>query len=188
MASTGKVIVVSSPSGGGKGTILRHIISRDENVCHAVSATTRQPREGEIDGQHYYFLSDREFDRRLAGDEFVEWAEVHGHRYGTLKSELDQLLASGQDVVLELDVQGMRALQDNRDDVVSIFIIPPSIEVLEERLRGRGDLEETELKLRLSNAQEEIAAQNEYNHLISNDHLDSAIAEFEAVLREERHK
>lgn len=188
MTPAGKIFVVSAPSGGGKGTILRHIIEHDDNICHAVSATTRLPRKDEIDGQHYYFLSGQEFDRRIAADEFVEWAEVHGQRYGTLKSELDRLLASGQDVLLELDVQGMQSIQNQRDDVVTIFIFPPSLEILEERLRGRGDLDETTLQLRLHNAQGEIAVKNEYNHQIRNDRLDSAIAEFDAILREERAK
>ncbi len=119
---------------------------------------------------------------------FVEWATVHGESYGTLKSEVEGILESGLDVVLELDVQGMRSLTQQRDDVVSIFIVPPSIETLEERLRGRGGLSEGELRLRLKNAEEELAAKKEYDHIVLNDVLKDAVTAFETILSEAREK
>ena len=186
MAEQGIVFVVSSPSGGGKGTILGEVCKRDSRLRHAVSATTRSPREGEVDGTHYHFLDTQRFKDWTAEGRFAEWATVHGESYGTLKSELDDILNSGFDVVLELDVQGMRSISRQRDDVVSIFILPPSIEVLEERLRGRGGLSEEELRLRLKNAEEEIKAKKEYDYVVLNDILEDAVKIFESILSEAR--
>ncbi len=180
------VFVVSAPSGGGKGTILGEVFKRDDFLRHAVSATTRAPRATEVNGQHYHFLSEEQFRQRIADDQFVEWANVHGAHYGTLKSEIERILASGIDVVLELDIQGMRSITQERDDVVTIFILPPSMEVLEERLRNRGGLDEEQLRLRLNNAKEEIAAKKEYDHVILNDALAEAVSAFEAVLNQAR--
>ena len=177
---------MSSPSGGGKGTILDKVFERRGRLRHAVSATTRAPRAGEVDGRHYYFLSTGEFEQWKTEDCFAEWAAVHGEHYGTLKSELSKILESGHDAVLELDVQGMRSISASRDDVVSVFIMPPSFEVLAERLRKRGGLEEGELRLRLKNAEEEIAAAKEYDYIVSNDDLDQAVAAFLAILETER--
>ncbi len=188
MAEHGIVFVVSSPSGGGKGTILADLSKRDARIRHAVSATTRAPREGDIDGRHYHFLSRERFERWIDEGRFVEWATVHGEYYGTLKSEVEEIFESGFDVVLELDVQGMRSVAKQRDDVVSIFIMPPSIEALEERLRGRGGLSEEELRLRLKNAEEEIEAKKEYDYLVLNDVLEDAVGAFETILSEAREK
>ena len=188
MAVQGIVFVVSSPSGGGKGTILADVIQRDSRLRHAVSATTRSPREGEVDGTHYHFLDTQRFKDWIAEGRFAEWATVHGKYYGTLKSELASILDSGFDVVLELDVQGMHSISQQRDDVVSIIILPPSIEVLEERLRGRGGLSEEELQLRLKNAEEEIRAKKEYDHAVLNDTLEDAVKTFETILSEAREK
>ena len=188
MAEHGIVFVVSSPSGGGKGSILADLLQRDARIRRAVSATTRAPREGEIDGRHYHFLSRERFERWIREGRFVEWATVHGECYGTLKSEIEGILESGLDAVLELDVQGMRSLTRQRDDVVSIFIMPPSIETLEERLRARGGLSEEELRLRLKNAGEEIAAKKEYDRVLLNDVLRDAVRAFETILSEAREK
>lgn len=188
MAEHGIVFVVSAPSGGGKGTILADLSKRDARIRHAVSATTRAPREGDIDGQHYHFVSRERFEKWIDEGRFVEWATVHGEYYGTLKSEVEGIFESGFDVVLELDVQGMRSVAKQRDDVVSIFIMPPSIEALEERLRGRGGLSEEELRLRLKNAEEEIEAKKEYDYVVLNDVLEDAVGAFEAILSETREK
>ena len=188
MAQQGIVIVVSSPSGGGKGTILADVFQRDSRLRHAVSATTRSPREDEVDGKHYHFLDTQRFKDWIEEGRFAEWATVHGEYYGTLKSELASILDSGLDVVLELDVQGRSSISQQRDDVVSVFILPPSIEVLEERLRGRGGLSEEELQLRLKNAEEEIAAKKEYDYVVLNDTLEHAIKTFETILSEAREK
>ena len=186
MAQQGIVFVVSSPSGGGKGTILGVVCKRDSRLRHAVSATTRSPREGEVDGTHYHFLDTQRFKDWSSEGRFAEWATVHGEYYGTLKSELARILDSGCDAVLELDVQGMHAISQQRDDVVSIFIAPPSVEVLEERLRGRGGLSEEELRLRLKNAEEEIKAKKEYDYIVLNDILEEAVKIFESILSEAR--
>ncbi len=153
-----------------------------------MSATTRPPRAGEAEGRHYYFVDESTFQSWIEEGRFVEWAEVHGHLYGTLHSELDRLTREGVDVVLELDVQGMRNLCRVRDDVVTIFIEPPSVEVLEARLRDRGGVSEEGLQTRLDNAMDEIAAKNEYDHVILNDDLDRAVADFRQILRNERAK
>lgn len=186
MSAKGTLFVLSAPSGGGKGTILSAVFKRDPLLKHSVSATTRRRRLGEKDGQHYRFIGDAQFDVWIDEGKFVEWAEVHRHRYGTLREELERQLATGCDVVLELDVQGMRSLAGQRDDVVSIFLAPPTFEELERRLRARGGLTEDEIAIRLRTAREELAHQEAYDHVIVNDVLDDAIAEFEGILRETR--
>lgn len=188
MAEHRIVFVVSSPSGGGKGTILADVFQRDSQLRHAVSATTRPPREGEVDGTHYHFLDTQRFKDWVAEGRFAEWATVHDEYYGTLKSELADLLNSGFDVVLELDVQGMRSISQQLDDVVSIFILPPSMEVLEERLRGRGGLSDENLRRRLKNAEGEMRAKKEYHYIVLNDTLEDAVKTFETILSEAREK
>lgn len=185
---SGLVVVVSAPSGGGKGTILKRVFQQEPRLQHAVSATTRPPRPGEVDRRDYYFIGRDTFQQWIDEGRFVEWAEVHGERYGTLHSELDRLTESGADVVLELDVQGMRSIRRLRSDVVTIFIDPPSLDVLEARLRKRGDVSPDALRTRLANAQGEIAAKNEYDYVLLNDDLNRAVAEFRAILRREREK
>ncbi len=185
-ADHGIIIVLSSPSGGGKGSILRRAFANDPHLRYAVSATTRKPREGEESGKDYIFATDEEFDRWIAEDRFVEWAEVHGQRYGTLKDELKKQLETGCDVVLELDVQGMRNVRKMDYDVVSVFIAPPSMVELERRIRLRGGIEEDELRRRLNTAVSEMEVQDEYDHLILNDNLDDAVAQFEFIVAEAR--
>ena len=178
--------MVSAPSGGGKGTILGEVFKGDALLRHAVSATTRSPRASEADGRDYHFLSEEQFREWIEEGRFAEWAMVHGAYYGTLKKEIEGILGSRLDVVLELDVQGMRSITRERDDVITIFIMPPSIDVLEERVRGRGDVDEEQLRLRLKNAEEEIAARKEYDHVIVNDVLAEAVSAFESALNEAR--
>ena len=139
-----------------------------------VSATTRSPREGEVDGTSYYFLTEDEFDRKMDEDAFLEWANVHGHRYGTLKSEVERLFALGRSVILEIDVQGAFAIREQRPDAVLIFIEPPSMEVLEKRLRGRGSEDEESLRIRLANAVHEMEQAKEYDEIVVNDDLEQA--------------
>ena len=182
----GILIVVSAPSGGGKGTILKRAMDADPRLRHAVSATTRAPRVGEIDGHHYHFVDRDTFERWIAQDRFAEWANVHGELYGTLHEELDRLRKSGNDVVLELDVQGMRSMRKMRPDAVTVFIEPPSLELLHARLRRRGDVGDADLALRLRNAEAEIAAKNEYDYRILNDDLDRAVAEFATLVNRSR--
>jgi guanylate kinase len=186
VASKGTVWVVSAPSGGGKGAVLARVRERDPGLKLAVSATTRRPRREERDGRDYYFVSREQFERWVAEDRFAEWAEVHGNLYGTLKSELDDLTADGGDVVLEIDVQGMRSMKDLRDDVVSVFLMPPTIEELKRRIEKRGDLPPEDARLRLRNAIDEMALGKEYDHIIVNDDLDEAVARLEAIIRARR--
>jgi len=186
-ARTGLIVVVSAPSGGGKGTILQRVSQTDLRLRHTVSATTRPPRPGEVEGKHYYFISRPTFDRWVDEGKFAEWADVHGQCYGTLRAELERVRGTG-DAVLELDVQGMRNIRTLHPEAVTIFLLPPSVQALEERLRNRGDLSPEALALRLKNAQAEIEAKNEYTYLILNDDLDAAVAEFHEILRNERAK
>lgn len=186
MTKRGLLLVLSAPSGAGKHALVSRVRELGENLTHTISVTTRPPRRGEIDGRDYVFIDNERFDRHIESDALLEWAEVHGHRYGTLKSELDRCLDSGKDTVLELDIQGMRALRRLRDDVISVFLMPPSFEELERRLRVRNANDEADLALRLRNAREEIAASGAYDHVIVNDDLDRAANELIAVIRNER--
>lgn len=148
-----------------------------------VSATTREPREGEVDGLNYYFLSDDEFARRVDAGEFVEWAEVHGHRYGTLVSEVSSKLASGQSLVLEIDVQGAFQVKERFPEAVLLFIMPPSLSVLKERLIARGSETEDSLSLRLVNAEREMALSDRYDDIVVNDDLERSTAELLDVIK-----
>lgn len=181
-----RVIVVSAPSGGGKRTVLERVMRDDPDLVVAVSCTTRPPREGEAEGADYYFLDRPSFEERIAAGAFAEWAEVHGNLYGTLKEELERLLASGKDVVLEVDVQGMRQVKASGMDAATVFITAPSLEVLRARIEKRGQNDPADTALRLKNAEEEMAAANEFDTVIVNDQLDEAVAAFHAFLRDTR--
>ena len=165
----------------GKGTLVALLRDRVSCLGLTVSATTREPRDGERDGVSYHFMDDAEFDRRLAAGEFLEWAWVHAHRYGTLKSEVERVLAGGESVVLEIDVQGGLAVRAAMPDAVLVFIEPPSMDELERRLRGRGTEDEEQVALRLANARSEMARAPEYDVRIVNDDLDRACRELQEV-------
>ncbi len=182
MARRARVFVVSGPSGVGKGTLVALLRDRVSCLGLTVSATTREPREGEKDGVSYHFMDDAEFDRRLAAGEFLEWAWVHAHRYGTLKSEVERVLAGGESVVLEIDVQGGLAVRAAMPDAVLVFIEPPSMDELERRLRGRGTEDEEQVALRLANARSEMARAPEYDVRIVNDDLERACSELQEVI------
>jgi guanylate kinase len=187
-ARRGTLFVVSAPSGAGKHTILERVLARDNRLGYSVSATTRRPRHGEVDGTHYHFMDRASFERRVAEGDFVEWAEVHGNLYGTLRSEVDRLVESGKDIVLELDVQGMRNVKRAGLDAVTIFIMAPTVEDLERRLKARGTDRPEEIALRLSNAEAELAARGEYDHVIVNADIDQATAEFEGIVQAARER
>lgn len=187
MAKQGVLLVISAPSGAGKLTLLNKVReSQAGSFVTTVSATTRAPRKGEVDGQDYYFLTREDFEAKRTADEFVEWAEVHGNLYGTLFSELDRCLATGKDVILELDVQGMESLKEIRHDVVTVFLMPPSLEVLETRLRNRGTDEDDVIALRLKNAGDEMAQRHGFDYIVVNDKIDQAASDLEAIIRAER--
>jgi guanylate kinase len=187
VAKQGVLLVISAPSGAGKLTLLNKVReSQAGSFVTTVSATTRAPRTGEEHGRDYYFLSREEFELKREAEEFVEWAEVHGNLYGTLLSELDRCLATGKDVILELDVQGMESLKEIRHDVVTVFLMPPSLEVLETRLRNRGTDEDDVIALRLKNAGDEMAQRHGFDYIVVNDKIDQAASDLEAIIRAER--
>jgi len=174
--------VVSGPSGVGKGTLVARLREWRPSLGLTVSATTRPPREGEVDGVSYYFMNDFEFARRIENGEFLEWANVHGHRYGTLRSEAERLMAQGASVVLEIDVQGGLNVRAVYPEVVLVFIEPPSMEELERRLRGRGTEDESSIELRLANASHEMDLASLYDVRIVNDDLERATEELAATI------
>ena len=168
------ILVITGPSGVGKGTLIRGLLKREPGLELAVSATTRSPREGEVNGVDYHFLSGEDFDRRVRAGEFVEHAEYAGNRYGTLNSELGR---PARGIVLEIDVQGARQVREALPEATLIFIEPPSFEALRERLRSRGSDRPEQIERRLAAAERELAAAGEFDHRICNDDLERALAE-----------
>ena len=181
----GKVFVITGPSGVGKGTLIRTLLERVPELELAVSATTRDPRPGEEDGVHYHFLDDAEFDRRVIEGDFLEHAGYSGRRYGTLRSELEKRTAQGASVVLEIEVQGARQVADTMPDAIRIFIAPPSEETLRLRLVGRGHETPEQIDARLNVAKAELAAQDEFGHIVLNDDLARAADELERIVLHE---
>ncbi len=179
-----KVFVITGPSGVGKGTLIRGLRERLPDLELSVSATTRQPRPGEQDGVHYHFLTPDQFERRVASGEFVEHAEYSGHRYGTLRSELDRRLADGRPVVLEIEVQGARQIRETMPEAVQVFIAPPSSEALRARLIGRGTDAPEQVNDRLRSAEQELEAQPEFGHVVINDRLEQATDELVAIVQQ----
>ncbi len=171
----GRLFVVSGPSGVGKGSLIREMLSRYPRLELSISATTRSPREGEVDGVDYHFLKEEEFQERLDRGDFLEWAEVYGHRYGTLSGPVRRALKEGRDVVLEIDVQGARQVMRAMPEAVSIFVSPVSLGQLEERLRKRGTESEEQLKRRLEKAEWEMSEGRLFRHQVINDCLEDAI-------------
>lgn len=176
------LLVLSAPSGGGKTTIAKALLAAREDLGYSVSATTRAPRPGERDGTDYHFLSRAEFDRRLAAGEFLEWAEYGGQRYGTLAAEVDGVLATGRHVVLDIEVQGARAIRERCQNVVSVFIIPPSAQALTDRLGGRNTERPNDLVGRLRRAVEELDDAGQYDYVVVNTDRTQAVAEVAAII------
>ncbi len=175
-------IVMSAPSGGGKSTIARLLLDRRVDVGYSVSCTTRAPRPGERNGRDYHFLSPHEFDTKVSDAEFAEWAEVHGNRYGTLRSAVREVLEQGKHVMLDIDVQGARQVTAAFPESVTIFIVPPSVEVLVSRLLGRNSDSAESLALRLQNARTELLEAARYQYVVENDDLESAVQRVSAIL------
>lgn len=176
------LLVLSAPSGGGKTTVAQALLAAREDLGFSISATTRAPRDGERDGEAYWFLTPEEFDRRRAAEEFLEWAEYGGHRYGTLRSEVDRVLADGRHVVLDVEVQGARQIRARCQNVVSVFIIPPSARALVERLGGRNTEHGAVLARRLRRAVEELEEAAGYDYVVINADRTQAVAEVAAII------
>ncbi len=183
------LLVLSSPSGGGKTTIARALLeARGGVVGYSVSATTRPMRRDEEEGRDYHFMSREEFIRRRDGGDFLEWAEYGGHLYGTLEEEVDRIVRSGRHALLDIEIQGARQIRQRRLDVVSIFILPPSAEVLLERLGTRDTGAPEDLHRRLTRAVDELREATAYDYLVVNDDRDAAVAAVAAVLEAESHR
>jgi guanylate kinase len=179
------VLVISGPSGAGKSTFVHELLRLHSDLVYSVSATSRARREHEVEGKDYYFIGREEFRRRIEKSEFVEWAEVHGELYGTLRAQIDLALAAGNNALLDIDVQGGRAVRRIYPDGVFIFILPPNLARLEERLRGRGTDSEERIRIRLENARREIALVHEYDYAVVNDDWDAAARKVNAIVQAE---
>lgn len=181
----GRLIVLSGPSGVGKGTVVKALMERNPKVRVSVSATTRQMRPNEVSGIHYDFLSHEEFERRIAENQFLEYAEYVGNYYGTPEEPVNRMLEEGLDVILEIEVQGGLQVMQRRSDAISIFIAAPSFEVLAGRLRGRGDTDEDKIQKRMQTARREYLVAPQYRYVVVNDRLENAVDDVQAILRAE---
>ena len=180
------IFIISAPSGSGKSTLVSHLLSSVSDLMFSVSYTTRKPRGAEVDGVSYCFVTREDFEARLARNEFLEWAEVFGHYYGTHRGILELARAQGKDLVLDIDVQGARQLKEQVPEAVSVFVLPPSRQVLEQRLRARGEDREDVIARRLREAAEEIRNYNRYDYVLINKDLTEAEAAMDAIVRAER--
>lgn len=184
--SEGLLVVISAPSGGGKGTILQELFRTGDSLRYSVSATTRAPRPGEIDGEHYYFVSREAFEEMLENGKMLEHTEYLGNYYGTPREPVEHWTAQGYDVVLEIEVDGGGQIKKLMPECVSIFILPPSMQVLSQRLHGRGTEDEATVQRRLEAAKGEIPHAKDYDYIVINDRLEDAVAEIRAILKAEK--
>lgn len=182
----GILFVVSSPSGGGKGTLIQRVLDKVPNLSYSVSFTTRAPRTGEVNGTEYFFVTPEKFEEMIAADEFLEWAHVHCKLYGTARKQVAREIAAGRDIILEVDVQGAASVRQLMTDSVSIFILPPSFEVLKTRLTARGTDSPEELDLRLRNAPVELRDYSAFQYVIINDDAELAANQMAAIIFAER--
>jgi len=180
--SRGRLFIVSAPSGAGKTTLCRNVVASLPQLKFSVSYTTRQPRPGETPGADYTFISREDFQSMIDRGEFIEWAEVHGERYGTSRQRLHELTCSGYDVILDIDTQGAMQIKEKHSEGTYVFVMPPSMEVLRQRLRNRMTDSLQEIEKRLKRSVAEIKTYPEYDYVIINDTLEKAVREFEAII------
>lgn len=181
----GILVVLSGPSGAGKGTLCAHLREQIE-LSYSISATTRDPRPGEVDGVNYFFMERDEFKEKIKQDGFLEWAEVYGNFYGTPKDYVDQMIAEGKDVMVEIDPQGAKQVKLRNNDAVLVFIMPPSYQELENRIRGRGTETEEQIERRLGGAIQEINTLTAYDYVIVNDDIDEAVYDLRSIINAEK--
>lgn len=186
--SEGTLFIVAAPSGAGKSTLVNALLEREPGISLSISHTTRPPRPGEQYGRHYYFVERAEFQREVAEGIFLEHAEVHGNFYGTSRKTVSDLLQQGRDVLLEIDWQGATQVRHAKPDCVGVFILPPSREELERRLRGRGSDSEEVIERRLRNSRGEIAHAHEFDYIIVNDRFEDALDTLQAIVRAVRQR
>jgi guanylate kinase len=188
MERRGVLFVVSAPSGAGKTTLCKELVARVPHLKHSISYTTRSPRPGEMHGREYFFVEARYFQDLVERDEFAEWAQVYGHRYGTPRTPLLEMMDKGIDVLLEIDVQGARQIKKIFEDAIYTYILPPSIDALRLRLQQRGGDSTEEIQRRLQKVREEMWSYREYDYIVKNDDMTHAIKELEAIVLAERIK
>lgn len=188
MTDSGVLIILSGPSGSGKDTVLNKLTENRDDIKISISMTTRQKRNDEIDGLNYYFVSREYFEKKIADNNMLEYAEYADNLYGTPKAPVDEMLRNGKAVILKIEVQGAEKIRKIYPEVISIFLMPPSIRVLEERLRGRNSEDEETLNHRLVIAREEIRRASEYDYIVINDTVENAVAGIETIINAERQK
>ncbi len=189
MQQEGLLIVVSGPSGAGKGTICKRLLEKNPNLGYSISATTRAPRTGEVNGVNYWFLSKEEFQKMISEDGLLEWAEVYGNYYGTPAQKVKDSLAEGKNILLEIDTQGAALVRKKFPEGVYIYILPPSLEELKRRIIGRGTDSAESIERRLSCAREEMGcASEQYNYLVLNDEVELAVERVETIIEAEQYQ
>ncbi|PHR66284.1 guanylate kinase [Pseudidiomarina marina] len=188
--ATGNLFILAAPSGAGKSSLIRALLARhtEESMQVSVSCTTRAPRPGEIDGVHYHFLTESQFKEKIDNNDFYEWAHVFGNYYGTSRSYIEHTLAQGIDVFLDIDWQGARQVREAHPQAQSIFIVPPSLEVLEQRLRSRGQDSDEVIRSRMEKAQAEMSHYHEFDYLLVNDKFEQTLAQLEHIVFAQRLK